>query len=270
MPKLTDRQIEVRVGLSGVPGRVWRGDGLSIEFSVEHESGREANKASVQLWNLSDASVGFIENLGGNGVLLLLAGYGAPQLIFKGRLRPKEVRTEYSKPDKVTSLVARDGDFEFRAARFNAAYDGVTTAQEVLADVASSMALGLYIDPELALPPSADGPFFMGSAREALDQVLAGGASWSIQDGQLTILARGSKLPEQAVVLSPASGLIGSPEVTDEGLRVRSLLMPMIRPGRIVAIDSARHNGFYRVEKVTHSGASRGDNFFTDMEVTKT
>ena len=67
------------------------------------------------------------------------------------------------------------------------------------------------------------------------------GTSWGISDGALnfTALDVAAKPSQQAVVLSPATGLIGIPRQTIEGVEATCLLNPQISAGSTVKIDTA-------------------------------
>ena len=95
------------------------------------------------------------------------------------------------------------------------------------------------------------------------------GYDWSIQDGQLQLLgARDTIEPGDAIVLNPASGMIGTPEPGENGIvEVRSLLIPQLSPGRRVKLEAAAIQGNYRVEKVVYQGDTRGQDWYADLEL---
>lgn len=95
----------------------------------------------------------------------------------------------------------------------------------------------------------------------------AANLEWSIQDGQLQVVERGKALKLDPVVLSPSTGLIGSPDRGEKGrVEVVSLLQPTIIPGRRIRIQSQYVNGDYRAEVVEHDGDTRGQAFETRVE----
>jgi len=81
------------------------------------------------------------------------------------------------------------------------------------------------------------------------------------------------------VLLTPDTGLIGSPERSDDieetqsgerkrlGWRVKSLLNPQIRPGDRLQIKSAEVDGVFRAENVNHFGDTEGGDWYTEAEV---
>jgi hypothetical protein len=88
--------------------------------------------------------------------------------------------------------------------------------------------------------------------------------------GPLPALARAS-----VVLLSPASGLIGSPELGSPDhsglpsvLKAKSLLIARVQPGDRVNIESAHVSGFFQVMKVVHTGDSASPtSWHTDYEL---
>ncbi len=91
-------------------------------------------------------------------------------------------------------------------------------------------------------------------------------------------------LPGEAVLLTSETGLIGTPEQTNEGVKVRCLLNPRLRIGGRIKLDnksvlmaktelkmSAQRpprlddDGFYRILKVEFSGDTHGQNWYADM-----
>ena len=266
--ELYDRVVEVRAGVPGSAGLSW--SELSIEFAVEHSSGRTPNKCEVTIYNLSDFSVGFLEQTPGL-TLQLLAGYKTigPSLLFSGWVRPRDVRTAWTGADRLTTISSEDSgpNLAWQDADFSEGYQGRVSRSKILLDIAASMGLGVrYIDPKVTDPVWL-GPAFVGSARRALDQVLDGsGARWTIQNGQLVVLKGENTLPDEAVLLSAETGLVGDPERTDKGLNIVSLLQPSIVPGSIVSIASKAASGFYKAVKVSHAGAIRGNEFYTTIE----
>ena len=86
------------------------------------------------------------------------------------------------------------------------------------------------------------------------------------------------------IVVSPTTGLIGSPQQTDAGVNIRSLLNPnivMVLPPRLIKIDQAltrqelkrigvnssslEQDGTYKIIGVRHVGDTRGNDWYTEV-----
>lgn len=141
--------------------------------------------------------------------------------------------------------------------------------------------------PSNALPR---GRVFYGQTRDELrDFAAANGVQWSIQDGALTFVPYKSYIPGTVPVIGPGTGLIGVPEQQQDGIHFRTLLNPLIKIGQLVKLDATVNlfrfdlsylsqtdnlalrqsiklngDGMYYVLNVTHSGDTRGTEWYTD------
>jgi len=73
-------------------------------------------------------------------------------------------------------------------------------------------------------------------------------------------------LIEPVVVLSKDSGLIGSPQKTMDGIKLRSLMNVLIAPGKKIEILADEIKGLAVVERVTHLGDTNENDWFSDIE----
>jgi hypothetical protein len=107
-----------------------------------------------------------------------------------------------------------------------------------------------------------------GMARKYMrDAADATGSSWSIQDGVAQMVPLGGYLPGEAVALTAESGLIGQPEQTNEGIKVRSLLNPRLRVGGRIKLDNRSILRFRTDLKVGAFNKARGSRRSTDPAV---
>ena len=153
--------------------------------------------------------------------------------------------------------------------------------------------------------PAARGNVMFGLGVASLNDVASTtNTSWFIEDGVLKFVSNTGYLSGQAVVLNSQTGMVGIPEATNEGIEVAALLNPNIKIGTRVQINNAAINqasgnaqagnnavnatqinsyfgfpgytnilyiadvsndGFYRVLVVSHSGDSRGNEWYTKM-----
>ncbi|MNJ57244.1 hypothetical protein D3C77_528280 [compost metagenome] len=145
--------------------------------------------------------------------------------------------------------------------------------------------------PTLAANKLPRGKVMFGMTRDYLDVLgKTQDLSWSIQDGKVTLIPNTAYLPGEVVVVTSATGMIGLPEQTQNGITVRTLLNPGIRIGRRLQIDNASiqlyryglstnamannefvtqqaridADGIYRAMVVNHSGDNRGQAWYTD------
>lgn len=132
------------------------------------------------------------------------------------------------------------------------------------------------------------GKVMYGMARDYLRQsAKASETTWSVQDGLLQVVKLTETLPNQAIVLNSKSGIIGTPEQTNEGITVRCLLNPLLKISGKVMIDekdvaeaklpdtntnaeankpaSIANDGQYRVLTIEHNGDTRGNDWYSNI-----
>lgn len=266
-----------RVGIVEV-GPAAGGSGLSwplldLNFGVVKTDTPEPNKATVELLNLARASRSYL--LQPNLSIIIKAGYsrsGGARVLFRGDI--DVVTHDVTGETKRTTVQALDGK-RARGRRLLRSYGPGSTLRTIVDDLIAT--LGIPRGETSALSAltgeKVGGLVVSGSAGAYLDRLLASsGLRWSIQDGTFTVFPEGQALSAEAVLLSPSSGLIGSPEPTTEedprgrripGLQVTSLLDPLASPGLRVKVDSEYFKGVYRTRTVEHRGTTTGQEWYT-------
>jgi len=254
---LYHRQVAIEVGQAGQVGKRW--EGLRMGFSVAKGTGRTPNKATIEVYNLSrDSSAAFNEP---GAVVRFLAGYGVPPAIFIGDV-DRSVRNP-SGVDIVTKIEASDGGRKFRDSRISKTFASELTVANAIEELAAAAGipignLGAIPDVRIGQGTTLDGP-----VRDELDRMAAIiGAEWSLHDGELQILTPAQTTPQEAVLLTPDTGLVGSPVPTKTGIQVTALLQPKIVPGRRFRLESLRYTGVYKADQVEMSGDSGWANDF--------
>ena len=74
------------------------------------------------------------------------------------------------------------------------------------------------------------------------------------------------------MVISGDSGMIGTPKPTSTGCIVTILLNPTLSINTFIEIQSKKLpqlNALYRIIEVKHRGGNRGDNWHTELTLTK-
>lgn len=140
--------------------------------------------------------------------------------------------------------------------------------------------------PDLGRQALPRGKVIYGMARQYMrDEARDTDTDWSIQDGKVQMVPRKGYLPGEAVLLTHETGLVGTPEQTQNGLTVRALLNPLLRIGGRIKLDNASvkrmqtplkaaagqgaarldDDGIYRIIKVEFKGDTRGNDWYADM-----
>lgn len=292
------RRVRVIVSKPGSTTGTRFDESLRIAFEVSKKDGSSQNECKVKIYNPSPASIELLRTK--NAVLQLYAGYGeVVPLIYKGIIT--RVTTDYTGGDVVANIESKRGFLTIPRRDPNAAAGAavqnyikrVFTAQTSLVDglgvVVSDVRafLGEYADQVAADLTKV--PATPSRAPRALtlsgppDKVLssytaANGLDWWEEDGVLRVVPRGDASREQAFLLSPDSGLIGSPRAklsgktqkATDGVELTCLLNGELRVRRAVQVEGTRQNtGWYLIRKVEHKGDSGWDNeFYTSVEAT--
>jgi hypothetical protein len=241
---------------------------LTIAFDVEKGISSTQNTAEIQLWNLSESH----RNALGKELdeVLLEAGYWPPGeannvgIIFHGNIR--DVEHTRSGPDIITTLSTGDGDKAVRNATISRSYKAGTKVETVIEDIQKELEKEGARRGEWKMPKDLQ-PFkrpyaAVGGAKREMDILSRGfGFYWSVQNS-VTEIIPGDGFIGGIVHITPDSGMVNVPTITDTGVKVAALLNPEIRPNRRVRIESQvlemnAANGEYRVSECRYSGDNR-------------
>jgi hypothetical protein len=283
------RHAQVVIGKAGSGLLV---ENLRVHFEVSKTVESAPNVAVIKIFNLSPINEAKIKNEFDE--VLLNAGYeGALRLVFRGNI--KHVYRYRDKSDYITEIEAGDGDNDFRSATMNETLAaGTTNAQLVNRAVGSFKTMGGTTKGAVQINDRARlrGKVISGNTRDVLHDVAReSGANWSIQDGQLVIVKANGVLPDEAIVITADTGMLGAPEINDKGIAVKCLLNPQLRVNGAIKLDNngikAKRqkaqalgkkqedqkepvrldpDGIYKVLKITHKGDTRGQDWVSEIE----
>lgn len=229
------RELEVIVGAGG--------NGLSIkdlriqfEYSKSVES--EPNNAKIKIYNLHPDNEARIKDEFDE--VILNAGYrGSVGMAFRGNI--KHVYRYREGPDLIIEIESGDGDKDFRKAVINQTFPAGSTNTDVVdAAVGSFEGVGNTLMGPVFIPEKEylRGKVVSGSTRSTLDGISQeAGANWSIQDGELHIIGVDDYLPDEVIKINRNTGMLGSPEVNENGVTVRCLFNHLIKVNGQVELD---------------------------------
>lgn len=271
---LFDRQVRVRIGK---PGSISALDirELRVKFTAKKTNDSSSNTCQVEIYNLSPDNRSRIKEL--SNIFILEAGYkteGVSQ-VFIGDIVQLEHR--YEAPNWISSIQFNDGENALKNSKTAISFKGGVPVKNVMLQIADSFGISKKIVDESSIEnvQFANGYSDIGSSKQLLDNVAGKiGVEWSIQDGKLIIRKKGSADSNKAAVLSPDTGLIGSPVRVDKKQpkdaattpdnrprwEFTSLMFPGILPGNRIEVSGVRDfsNGVFKVEQITHSGDTHG------------
>ena len=266
------RQIELAIGPAGGTGTLITD--LRVEFEVTKTRAASPNKATVRIYNLSEATLQAVNQAGLH--MILKAGYadeGGPSNIFFG----DTVRATLQKepPNRVLEIEAMDGYSKMAQQNFSASFAPGVSEMDVFNAIQT--ALGYPLAGPL---PPFNGTFprgyaFSGKAKEALTQFLKRyEVSWSVQNEQLVLSIPGETSVKTGLMLSLDSGLLRLPEKIEESAKksgrrgnrykLSTLLFPQLSPGAEVVVNAG---DVQNVVMVLDSCEYVGDNYGGDFRI---
>jgi hypothetical protein len=269
---------------------------LDIKFKVTRAHAARPGTAEITIHNLTPAhrseilksprarhwllnAPGQPDTPGQPGTVVeLAAGYAADApTIFRGTLR-RAVESRDG-DDWVITVTAGDGAYAIRSARVRRSFAADTQLGTVIRAIADAMQVG-YGNLDDVLPGAQfervgaifpEGTVLHGQAADELTALCrSAGLEWSIQDGHLLMLERGAAIRRQAVVLSPDTGLVGSPERNGRRrAKAKALLIPDLVPGRIVDLRSDVIAGEFRILHAEYTGDTSGGDWYAALDLVR-
>lgn len=270
MPRQYKRIYELTIfPVDGEP-RVIRN--LNCNFEIIKTVRSIPNSARITIINPNIETIGALKRR--YTQVVFNAGYeGNLQLIFKGQI--KNSFESKNNVDRSITIFAGDGQRDWENAITNRTYAENVTIQNVVKDVLKSFK-EITIGTLEGLPNIADkirGQTLSGKSSDILDGLAKEyGFKWGIFDNEVRIEPKVKPLnPNQAVLISAAHGMIGSPTVTEIGADVTTLLNPALLPGELFKVEATTANlelgnlffkeakrtnadGIYRIEEVVFTG----------------
>lgn len=271
------------------------GDGLDlspmrIKFKTKKSDAQTPNTAEIRVYNLAPETAQQIRKE--FTTVTLQAGYESNYgVIFTGNIKQVRFGRE-SGTDTYIDIAAGDGDDAYNFAVVNTTLAAGAKQSDQIAAAGDSMAgrgVGVGFVADTGAQALPRGKVMYGMARDYLRQSAeASETTWSIQDGKLQLVSLTGTLPNQAIVLNSKTGLVGTPEQTNDGITVRCLLNPLLKIGGKVLIDekdvaeaklpdtpekgapankpaSIVSDGVYRVLTIEHAGDTRGNDWYSNI-----
>jgi hypothetical protein len=254
---------------------------LRIKFSIKKTDAETPNNVTIQVFNLSDETAKKIQREFTD--VILQAGYEENfGVIFRGNTKQVSRGRENS-TDTFLNIIAGDGDKAYNFAVTNTTLAaGATQADQVRAAGVAMGKQGAQVGytPDLGSARLPRGKVMYGMSRDYMRQSAeTAGASWSIQDGKVVMVPVRGVLPGEAVLLTERTGLIGTPEQTNDGIVIKCLINPLIKTGGAVSIENSEvnadksgkasvkiaDNGIYKVLSIEYDGDTHGKDWYQKL-----
>lgn len=280
LSNLFGRKYKVIVSTKGTSGIDITG--LRAVFTIEKSMSAEPNRSTIQIYNLSPETQNFI--LSEAKRILIEAGYDNSEqygLIFDGDI-VKAIRRAAQSIDKVTEVIAQDGDMFLNSGFISVSYSAGQTTQSVLSQMQGiaddDMTLG-SVSNDLKGTKLARGKAMFGQPKDYASMLAKSeGALFYVNDRKINLVKPGDLPYGQIVDLSPSSGLIGTPEQNDSTVSGKCLLNPLLNVNKLIHISNeyvqetneigkaSLSSGVYKIIKLKHTGDTLGNDWYTEFD----
>lgn len=299
MSKLWGRKYKITV-VDNASGNGWEVSDLRCSFTIEKQLNEVSKISVVHIFNLSPATESNI--LKEANRVIIEAGYEAAETSqdSSGKKTVKElqygkiydgniiqmIRTKDNNVDYDLCLVCLDGDEYLNYGLVMQTIKQFSSTPRdfvnILAEKSNYPVKTEKISNNLENKKLPRGKVFFGQPRDYLRDIAYenNGIFW-IENNKLNLIKITDVLEDEAIVLTPETGLIGYPTQVDKGVQLRCLLDPRIKLNVLVKIDNSAvrrikgqrgslitpldQDGEYHVIKITHIGDTRGNDWYTDV-----
>ncbi|WP_241300992.1 phage protein [Burkholderia cenocepacia] len=266
---------------------------LRIVFRVQRGDLQTPNSARIRVYNVSGTTARRAQKEFTR--VVLQAGYeGNYGIIFDGQI--KQVRRgRESQTDTFVDITAADGDSAYNFAVVNTTLAAGSVATDHVSVATAAMnpyGVSLGYMPQVTSNPLPRGKVMFGMARDFLRGIAKTMQTvWSIQDGKVVLVPETAYMPGEIPVITSATGMVGLPQQTANGIDVKMLLNPSVKIGRLIWLDNAsiqqyeyslnvgqqaeneriemqaklQDDGFYYVMLAEVIGDTRGEEWYTSV-----
>jgi len=266
---LYNRLVELQIGKAGQEGRIFRD--LRIEFDVDKSRESNANSGTVSIYNLNPQSRNLINDEGQKYQLKVgYAGFdNSPILEILSSGDILEVEINRRGADIVTKFKIGEGTKALSEKTLDKSYEEGTSIKSIVNDMADQLEVAKGAIKGLKDLVFNSGYSATGKIKDRLDELTGKqDLEWSIQNGELQILPKGSSTDEEAILLTKDTGLLkaykakseksGAKELKDV-IRFETLLNPSIKIGRKIKVVSeiAEIDEFVTVRRIKYMGDNK-------------
>lgn len=260
---------------------------LRVNFSVEKSLVGYPNLAKISVYNLSESSRNAVEKQYEN--ISFAAGFNTPVMLFKGRI--VNVIHQKQSTEWITDLFCGDATKELNEATINKTLPPGANTEQIFGELVGQVE-GLTKGITEGLKNCVSGKRSLlrslqlsGSVKAWLDAIAEQcGFDYSINDGVIETTELNKPLTDlDPIVINQANGMLGSPERTEVGINVRTLLNPNLKLARRIRIESisqkinignlffrdiplVRNQGVYRIDKLTHVGDTHDNTWESQIQ----
>lgn len=263
MSKLFKRYVEVVTG-----DLKFNNTDLDIEFEVPFDDDLEPNISEITIYNLSESTRNKLKR---GEAISINAGYVEDKgLILNGRIN--SISTTPLGADRATVIKVLD-TYPFNVTKtLQRSYKGKIKADAILKDLTKALGLKVAV---LKLPTNKvydKGFSINGEVFKKIQDIANDCGASAYISRQQTYIRPITEGDNHRFILSPDTGLIGSPEyfenerkgVIVKGYKAKSLLQHRMNTASIIELQSIVTKSKVRVKKGKH--ICKGNSFYTEVE----
>ena len=254
--------------------------GLACSFNVEQVAAPDFNKCQGKIYNMSMDDVAKLTTLSfeplsvekRNLIKLETTENGIDfTTVFIG-----EIENAYgdfnSAPNISLNVNALAGTYAMKLAASPLSSKGSVPAKELLNKLATAAGYKLETD----ITENVNNVYFQGSVMQQVYGIArAIGAKVVIDNDVLRVMRKGQSLKTGTVLINAATGLIGYPTFSNQGINLSCLYNPNIKQQGLIQVESVvpKATGVWRVIKVNHvvsANIPTGSDWKTQIEAVYT
>lgn len=261
----------VKVGVE-IGDRLQVYDGLYVKATGSKFANATQNEATITIANLSAEVRNYLatetspynRNKVRKRVLLWCGRQSSGTfLLFAGDIISA---TPSQPPDIALTIKAKTGQYD-KGTIVGTSLGAVTPLSVVSRSVAQQLGLNLVFE---ALEKNISNWSFSGAAAKLVDELSQTGmVNAFVDDNTLVVKNFNEPLKSVSSVLSQATGMIGMPEVNEQGVKVKMLMTPGVAIGGRLTLNSKYNpaaNGDYTIYKLSFDIASRDQAYYWIIE----
>lgn len=266
---------------------------LRCTFHIEKTYHTKANYSEIVIYNLSSETEGTI--ISEYDRVIVNAGYqgmdskGSPKQygkIFDGNIIQCLRDREDDNVNYKLTLICGDADNFLNSAFVKQTMNAGITHRQMIDALASKATITTdigRISPDLKTTGLPRGKVFFGSPKKYLRDIASdNNASFWMDDGAIHVEKPTDTVAGEAIVITPETGLIGTPQMAADGsINFKVLLNAKIGLMTMVKLDNTNirqaklqekqkptmldQDGQYQAYKIIHDGDTRGQNWYTSI-----
>lgn len=264
-----------------ITGDEARNEGLDIRFDIKKfvDNKGSDNTSDIYITNLAEKTINFIKRE--NAKIILKVGYdGDNKVIYVGDVSEIESNQKAGQVDRETKITCIPDANVHYSPTISKTFPANTKVRAILDHLIGqgTISKGSYnsgnIEKTFPFGYTVD-----GTPKEILNDLSRDfNFNYRIDNRRLYVSDPNeyekSSSKENAYVISPDTGLIGTPvyasadgkkiknaKTKKEGVKFSALLNPLIQPGQAVKLKSSTVNGVFRVNAVEFKGSWRGNDW---------